>query len=108
MIEVRKGGRPHREDGMNGSISGSKRGDATENTDQQAFGEELAREAGARSTERSADGGFAQATPGAGHEEVSDVGAPDKKHEADASEETEQSGTELRGPCRPERGRQKQ
>jgi len=73
----------------------SKRGDAAQDAEKQAFGEELPREAGARGAECSADGGFAQATPGAGHEEVGDVGAPDEKHEANASEKTEEGGADF-------------
>src|SRR5579872_4906798 len=91
-IEVRKGGRARGEDGMNGGISCSERSNAAENAEQQAFGEELAREARARRTERSADGCFAKATAGAGHKEVGDVGAADQKHEANTSEKTEEGG----------------
>ena len=88
-IEVGKGGRPRGEEGVNSSVSGSERGDAAEDSEQQAFGEELPRKAEARGTECSAERGFAQTTPRAGHEEVGDVGAAGEKHETNPAEKAE-------------------
>ena len=76
---------------MDGGPSNGHSGDGAERGEEKAFGEELTDEAGARCAEGGADGGFAEALAGAGHEEVGDVGAADEEDEGDSAEE-EQEG----------------
>ena len=61
-------------------------------TEQDAFGEELADDAGASCAHGGADGELALAAGGADEEQVGDVGAGDEEDKADGSEKDEERG----------------
>src|SRR5579872_18940 len=95
MIEVHEGGRPRGKDGVNGGVSDGERREAAEHSEYQAFREELAGQAASGGAECSADGGFAQAAPGASHQQVGHIGAPDEKHETHATKQAKQGGPDF-------------
>ena len=62
---------------------------------QQAFGEQLADQAGAAGSDRHADGDFLATDGGAGDQEIGDIGASDEQHHADDDHQRVESGLVL-------------
>ena len=69
--------------------------DAAGEREDDAFGEQLADDAGAAGAHGGADGEFTLAAGGADEEEIGDVGAGDEQDEADGSEEDEERGARV-------------
>ena len=67
---------------MRARVSDYEAGDAADYGEDEAFGKELADDAGARCAERRAEGHFGSAAHAADEEEISDVGAGDEEDEA--------------------------
>ena len=80
---------------MDGGPSNGHGNDAADSRQEKAFSEELANKSGARCAEGGADGGFAEALAGAGHEEVGDIGAADEEDEGDSAGEEEQGAADF-------------
>jgi hypothetical protein len=80
---------------VDGGPSDGDGGDAAERGEEEAFGEKLADEAGTRCAESGADGGFAEALAGAGHQQIRDVGAADEEDEGDSAGEEEEGAADF-------------
>ena len=80
--DVLVAGECHGEQGVGACISDEQAGDAAQRGENDAFGEELANDAGARGAKGGAEGHFRFAAHAADEEEIGDVGAGDEEDEA--------------------------
>ena len=95
FLEARDVARVHAADDEEAGLGHQQAENAAEDSDQDAFGEELADEAGPAGAEGGADGDFFLASGGAGEQEVGDVGAGDEQHEADRAEQHEHGAADI-------------
>ncbi len=98
-VETRDVSRVHRANDGEADARNDKTGGATQHSEQQALGQQLAHEPAPRCAERGSNRDFPLPSAGARQQQVGDVGARDQQHESNGSPSTNNDRCTLPTTC---------